>query len=324
MSAKPRVSVIVPLHRDTPAFRRCLTAVQALPGDEHELIVVADRAVAGLPGDARLVVTESQTDTSPAEKRDAALAVAAGDILAFLDDDAYPAPDWLERALSRFGDQTVAAVGGPGLTPPESRFRERASGAFYESPFGSGGLRARFRPVDGVRPVDDWPAYNLLIRREALERVGGWQSSFYGGEDTKLCLALRDAGFTIVYDPAVLVYHHRRPIFAAHLRQVGNVGRHRGYFVRKFPGTSARPTYFLPAAALVIALAALPWTASRADRRRRALLGALGLGAVVSGTAALEGEDPAVAAMLPLVVLASHAVYGAQFLRGLATRDLSR
>src|SRR5215218_841288 len=273
MSARPRVSVVVPLHRDTPAFRRCLSAIEALPGDDHELIVVTDRPVDGLPEDVRLVMTGSETDTSPAEKRDAALAVAAGEILAFLDDDAYPAPDWLDRALARLDDPTVAAVGGPGVTPPQSPFRERASGAFYESPFGSGGLRARFRPVDGVRPVDDWPAYNLVIKREALELVGGWGSSFYGGEDTKLCLALRDAGFTIVYDPAVLVYHHRRPIFAAHLRQVGNVGRHRGYFVRKFPGTSARVTYILPAAALVAALAALPWVARRAGRRRGALIG---------------------------------------------------
>lgn len=322
MSANPRVSVIVPLHRDTPAFRRCLAAVQALPGDDYELVVVSDSPIDGLPDEVRLVVTGAKTDTSPAEKRDAAVAVAAGDVLAFLDDDAYPAPDWLKRALRRLEDPSVAAVGGPGVTPPKSPFRERASGAFYESLFGSGGLRARFRPSGRARPVDDWPAYNLLIRREALARVGGWASSFYGGEDTKVCLALRDAGFTIVYDPAVLVYHHRRPIFVAHLKQVGNVGRHRGYFVRKFPGTSARPTYFLPAAGLLGLLVALPWIARRTGRRRRAVVGVLGLGAIISVSAALEGEDPAVSAVLPLVVATSHAVYGAQFLRGIATPEL--
>jgi glycosyltransferase involved in cell wall biosynthesis len=323
MSARPRVSVIVPLHRDTPAFRRCLEAVRSLPGRDHELIVVSDRPVE-LPNDVRFVLTGAESDTSPAEKRDAAVSVAGADVLAFLDDDAYPAPDWLERALERLDDPAVAAVGGPGVTPPQSPFRERASGAFYESVFGSGGLRARFRPSGPSRRVDDWPAYNLLIRRDALARVGGWGSSFYGGEDTKVCLALRDAGYTIVYDPAVLVYHHRRGIFVAHLRQVGNVGRHRGYFVRKFPGTSARLTYFLPAAALVGLIAALPWIARSPRRRRRALIGALGTGALISASAALDGEDAAVSAVLPSVVAASHAVYGAQFLRGLATPDLDR
>jgi glycosyltransferase involved in cell wall biosynthesis len=320
----PRVSVIVPLHRDTPAFRRCLAAVRALPGDRHELVVVSDRPVDDLPADVRLVVTGAESDTSPAEKRDAAFTVASGDVLAFLDDDAYPAVDWLDRALARLEDPTVAAVGGPGVTPPGSSFRERAGGAFYESPFGSGGLRLRFRPLGGVRTVDDWPAYNLLVRREALEAVGGWASSFYGGEDTKLCLALRDAGYTIVYDPAVLVYHHRRPIFAAHLRQVGNVGRHRGHFVRRFQGTSARPTYFLPPGALLLGLAALPWTLGRPRRRRAALIGGVALAAAVAGAAAAEGEDSTVAAVVPFVVLASHVVYGAQFLRGLVTPTLSR
>jgi hypothetical protein len=73
-----------------------------------------------------------------------------------------------------------------------------------------------------------------------------------------------------------------------------------------------------------VGFAALPWIARRPGRRRAALFGALGLSAAVSATAALEGEDGSVAAILPLVVIASHTVYGAQFLRGLATPRLSR
>jgi glycosyltransferase involved in cell wall biosynthesis len=320
----PLVSIIVPLHRPTPAFRRCVEQVRAVSADRHELIVVSDRPLEGLPPDARLVVTGADEDTSPAEKRDAAVAVASGEICAFLDDDAYPAADWLVRALERFHDPTVAAVGGPGLTPPDSSFRERAGGAFYESPFGSGKLRLRFKSLGGPRPVDDWPAYNLFVRTSALAAVGGWASNFYGGEDTKLCLALRRAGYRILYDPGVIVYHHRRPIFSAHLRQIGNVGRHRGYFVRAFPETSARLTYFLPAVALAGAVAGA--AAALADRRARAAMAALaGIAAsAIAGQALREGEDPRVAAVLPSVVAASHAVYGAQFLRGLATRRLVR
>src|SRR3954453_10669787 len=220
----PTFSIVVPLHRPTPAFRRCVEAVMALPGDDHELLVVSDRPVDGLPDGVRFVTTGSEADTSPAEKRDLAFEHAQGSILAFLDDDAYPASDWLERAAARFAEADVMAVGGPGLTPDGSSFAEQASGAFYESPFGSGGLRLRFRQVDGVRDIDDWPAYNYLVRREALQRVGGWASTFYGGEDTKLCAALHEAGLRQVYDPDVVVYHHRRPILRAHLRQVGNVG----------------------------------------------------------------------------------------------------
>jgi hypothetical protein len=153
--------------------------------------------------------------------------------------------------------------------------------------------------------------------------VGGWSSSFYGGEDTKLCLALRDSGLTILYDPAVVVFHHRRPIFGRHLRQVGNVGRHRGYFVRAFPGTSLRPTYFIPSLALTAGLAGI--ASAVVHRRARTVVAAVaGVAAsMIFGKGLRDGEDLRVAAVLPLVVAASHAVYGAQFLRGLATRELA-
>ena len=270
----PLVSVIVPVHRPAPAFRRCVDEVLALEGEDHELVVVSDCPIGGLPDRVKLVVTGSSTDTSPAEKRDAAQAVALGEVLAFIDDDAFPANDWLSRALARLDDREIAAVGGPGLTPAGSGFRERAGGAFYESYFGSGQLRARFRPVGHVRPVDDWPAFNFIVRREALAVVGGWQSTFYGGEDTKLCLALRDAGFRIVYDPEVVVYHHRRPIFGSHLRQVGNVGRHRGYFARAFGGTSVRPIYFAPSAAMLL-LRRIGGRSSAAKASKDRLLGSV-------------------------------------------------
>ena len=319
-----RASLIIPLHRPTPAFRRCVERALAVAGERHEVIVVTDRPVEAIPAGVKVVLTGAEADTSPAEKRDAALGIAAGDVYAFLDDDAYPAEDWLERALARFDDPDVAAVGGPGLTPPGSPFRERASGAFYESPFGSGTLRSRFRPVGSMRPVDDWPAYNFLVRREALRAVGGWASRYYGGEDTKLCLALRDAGFRIVYDPEVVVYHHRRPIFRPHLRQVGNVGRHRGYFVRAFPGTSRRLTYFLPSLAVAAAAVGVAW-AGRRPRGRRLVAGAALTGAAaISGHAVRDGEDARVAAVLPAVVAATHLVYAVQFARGLAGRPLAR
>ena len=270
------VAVIVALHRLTPEARQCIDAVLALDDPRAELIVACDRAPAGIPAGARIVETHSERDTSPAEKRDAALAATDARICAFIDDDAYPAADWIDRALRRFDeDPTVSALGGPGVTPPNSSFRRRLAGAFYETRLGSGSLRNRFVPSGPPHDVDDWPAYNFFVRTDALRAVGGWASTYYGGEDTKLCLALREAGYRIEYDPCLLVYHHRRPVFAALMRQTGNVGRRRGSFVRRYPATSRRAVYFAPSAALLLAplLAAV---ASRRARRGR-LLAALAL-----------------------------------------------
>lgn len=318
------VTVIVPLHRRTPAFEQCVEATLRQLRQGDELVVVSDGDPGPLPDGVRVLLSGSPHDTSPAEKRDVALAEAHGDLLAFLDDDAYPAEGWLERAVERFADPSIVAVGGPGVTPPGSGWRERASGAFYESPFGSGGLRFRFTPLGEVREVDDFPAYNLFVRRDELRAIGGWDSSFYGGEDTKVCLALRRADHRIVYDPNVLVYHHRRRVFGPHLRQVANVGRHRGHFVRIFPETSRRPLYFAPALGLIAGIGVLAWSAREPDRLAALVaLGAAGA-ATITGWALRDGRDPGVALVLPAVVGMTHAAYGAAFLQGLASREIER
>ncbi len=322
MSAK-RTSIVVPVHRLTPHARQCLETSVAVCGPEDEVIAVSDRPLKGIPTAVRVHLTGSPSDTSPAEKRDAATDIAGGEFLAYIDDDAYPAEEWIDRALERFAsDPAIAAVGGPGITPPGSGVRERVGGAFYESPFGSGGLRYRFSPFGSPRAANDLPAYNLIVRADVLRRVGGWASRFYGGEDTKLCLTLVQTGYRIVYDPQVVVFHHRRPIFGPHMRQVANVGRHRGFFVRAYPKTSLRPIYFAPSCLLVASPVVAAWAARR--RGRRLALGVIIAAAAgtVSFKALQDGSGPLVAALLPSALVAGHGAYGVGFLRGLVTREI--
>jgi GT2 family glycosyltransferase len=318
----PKVSVIIPLHRDSPGFRACLEGCLALEYPRQEIIVVSDEAVA-LPDGVKSVLTGSDHDTGPGQKRDVGMHAGEGDYFAFIDDDAMPRPDWLDNAIRVFEDTAVGAVAGPGVTPPDSAWPERAGGAFYESWLGSGPYRYRFRP-GRRRYVDDYPAYNLIVRRSAAEHVNGWGTGFYGGEDTVICLALVEAGWRIVYDPDVVVFHQRRPVLRKHLAQVGNVGRHRGYFVKAYPQTSLRPSYFLPTLG-TLALSGLVVGAMVSGRARAALgvaLGAYLVGGVVLGLA--ERNEPSVALALPGVALASHVTYGIQFVRGLLTRQLAR
>ena len=283
---------------------------------------MSDEPVA-LPADVKSVLTGADHDTGPGEKRDIGMHAATGDYFAFIDDDAVPRADWLTKAVAIFEDEAIGAVAGPGVTPAGSGWAERAGGAFYESWLGSGPYRYRFRP-GRRRDVDDYPAYNLVVRRDAAEHVNGWGTGFYGGEDTVICLALVEAGWRIVYDPEVVVFHRRRPVLLKHLAQVGNVGRHRGYFVKAYPQTSLRPSYFLPTLGTV-ALAGLTLAATFNGRARAGLgvaAGAYLVGGVVLGLA--ERDDPSIALALPVVALASHVTYGIQFVRGLLTRQLER
>ena len=94
--------------------------------------------------------------------------------------------------------------------------------------------------------VDDYPSCNLFVRRDVLEKIGGYRTDFWPGEDTLLCKDIIDNWKRIVYDPWVVVYHHRRPLFLPHLRQLGRYAFHRGSFCKRFPSNSLRFSYFVP------------------------------------------------------------------------------
>ena len=77
--------------------------------------------------------------------------------------------------------------------------------------------------------------------------AGGFNTQYWPGEDTILCLRIvKDLGKKIVYDPDAVVYHHRRELFLSHLKQIKNYALHRGFFVKKFPENSRKLAYFIP------------------------------------------------------------------------------
>ena len=310
------VSIIIVAARKTAFLDEALAAIAILQRPPRETIVVLDEAPPGSLGAARCMVSGP---IGPAEKRDMGAAAASGAWLAFLDDDAYPAPGWLEAAAPHMENSTVAAVGGPGVTPPNDPFREQVSGWTYASWIVSGPARFRYVPGRG-RAVDDYPSMNLMVRRSAFEAVGGFDSAFYPGEDTKLCLEIVRRGGVILYEPGALVYHHRRPVMRGHLRQIAHYGRHRGYFARVFPETSRRLQYFIPSLWLlwlVVGALASVWV----EPIRWVFLGSLALyGVVVAGSAvmAMRGAESVgiSVAVIPTIV-ASHLCYGWHFIGGL-------
>ena len=182
----------------------------------------------------------------PAAKRDMAINQAKGEILAFIDDDAYPEKDWLKNAVKHFENRDVAAVCGPAITPADDTLRQKASGAVFSSFLVSGSYAYRYLAKDR-REVDDYPSCNFLLRTSVMKELGGFSTDFWPGEDTKLCLDItKKLGKKIIYDPGVLAYHHRRTLFLPHLKQIASYALHRGYFVKKYPQTSMRIAYFLP------------------------------------------------------------------------------
>src|SRR3989304_6744662 len=132
MKKYPKVSIVIPLWVIEPRFFEDLKKFESLDYPNYEVLGMTDTKIEA-PGKLVKVVLTGKKRTGPAEKRDIALKVAKGEIIAFIDDDAYPKPDWLKKAVRNFKDEKIAGVGGPGLTPPEEGFREQITGVVYSS-----------------------------------------------------------------------------------------------------------------------------------------------------------------------------------------------
>ncbi len=237
------VSIIIAVKGFNDFLKESLQKCLKLTYQDYEIIILPDEEFPYEDPKVRVIPTGA---CLPAKKRDIGSAQAKGEILAFLDDDAYPSKNWLTCALKNFEDADVAAVGGPAVTPPTEDFLRRSSGLVYESFATSGTFRYRYIKAK-KRLVDDYPSCNLLVRKDIFEQLGGFKTNFWPGEDTHLCLEItKRLNKKIVYDPEALVFHHRRPLFLPHLKQISSYALHRGYFVKRFPETSLRWQYFIP------------------------------------------------------------------------------
>ena len=239
----PLVSIIIAYPGPTAYLDEALAGIDRQTYRHFEVILLPDEASGRVWGERIREVPTGQK--RPAAKRNTGLAHARGEIVAFLDDDAYPAADWLAQALGYFADPAVGAVGGPGVTPPNDPYLAQVSGWTFANRLVSGGFRYRYEP-DRVRAIDDYPSCNLFVRADCMREIGGFRTDYWPGEDTYLCMELVHRKRKIFYEPRSLVYHHRRRVFLPHLRQVGRYGLHRGYFARHFPTNSRRLSYMIP------------------------------------------------------------------------------
>lgn len=320
----PKVSIIIPAWVMSGRFFHDLKHFDYLDYKNYELLIVTDKKIV-LPEikNARVILTGSK-QTGPAEKRDIGSKVAKGSICAFIDDDAYPDPDWIKVAVRHFiRNKDIIAVGGPGVTPPDDSRMSKLGGLVYESDYTSGPLKIRFMSVGvRVREIVDWPAYNFFIRKNIMNKVGGWESSYYGGEDTFICYKMLPYG-SMIYEPKAIVYHHRRPLLWPHLKQLFNVGVHRGYFFKRYPETSRYLYYFIPPT-LTIGFWLLFILSFFSAKVFIIFTLSLCIFLALAIRSLLHRADTRSVIIASLAIIISHMAYGIGFIQGLFTTNLRK
>jgi len=134
--------------------------------------------------------------------RNTAAEVARGDIVAFLDDDAWADPDWLDRLVAPYADGSVVAVGGAPL-PEFEAARPRWFPFEFDWVFGCAYAGLPEEPA----PVERLIGANMSVRRPALAEIGGFHSDNH--DDMDMCHRLRylRPEDQLVYEPMARVHH---------------------------------------------------------------------------------------------------------------------
>ena len=306
-------SVVIIVRQMNDYLRAALPWFERQTLRDFELIVVSEAEIReALPG-VRIIVSGR---ASPSRARNIGAAAAQGDVIAFIDDDAYPAPDWLETARAIFQDTSIGAVGGPSLVPHEATFFQRVSNKVYELSSAKTGPRYGRSPR---QDIDDWPTCNFFVRRPLFAATGGFNEEHWGGEDKQLCYSLVKAGVRMVSDPNLIIYHHPRKTLRQHLRQTYFWGLWRG-FMMKHHRQSLQLVFFVPSL-LLLGLALGPLAALALPVLRLPYLLSLGAIGLYLLLIALRTRSGSLAGPVAAVTLLSHLAYGFGFLRGLASRE---
>jgi succinoglycan biosynthesis protein ExoA len=263
----------------------------------------------------------------PSVQRNAALQVARGELIYFLDDDSAPLPANLKEARNHFHDPSVKMVGGPNLCPPQAPALEKVFAVVLASWLAFGPSRARYDVVGSLRATSEKELIlcNLLARRDALLELGGFDTSLYPNEENALMDELQRRDGKLLYDPHLIVYRRPRPTLKAFYKMLFTYGRGRAEQFRLHPTPGSALNFVPPLFCLYLLALAVLWALRWAGvGGSLAKLGTIPLAAyalaVVGQTAASafsKGFGRSLLA-LPLLV-ASHVFYGLGFWRGLVT-----
>jgi GT2 family glycosyltransferase len=225
-AGRTAVTVVVPTCGDAVALERAIASILATGYEPLEVVVVENAPPAP---STRSVVARSfsgapvhyleEPRKGASRARNAGLALADGDVVAFTDDDVVVDPGWLRNAVTAFEHPDVACVTGR----IQALALDTRSQLLFEqfAAFDKGPERRMWRlpesraaePLFPYIPGHVGSGANVFVRREVARRVGGFDIQLgpgtptLGGEDLDLFVRLVQAGYAIVYDPSVLVHH---------------------------------------------------------------------------------------------------------------------
>lgn len=232
-----RISVVIPAFEAWATLPQVLDALgpQVVAPDREVILVesaVGQRGGEMAVGRPWLQVVSLPTQVLPGRARNLGAGRSAGDLLVFLDADTVPEPQWLDGLERSLGDRDDAVAGAV------------LNGTPWH-PIGLAGYLLEFSEwLPAPRPdLVHGASCNLMIRRQAIEALGGFPEDVFPGEDTILTFRLAKAG-RLAFAPKAGVRHLNRTGMGEFLRHQRRLGAAFGAVCRtvQFPhAVFARP-----------------------------------------------------------------------------------
>ncbi len=250
------------------------------------------------------------------ENRNKGIKNAKGEILIFLDDDATIENDYLKKVEDFFEKYTsVDIVGGPQITPKDDRFFAKICGIALTSHFGAFKVRKRYEScrVDLDADETSITSANLCVRKNVFEKIEGFDTSLYPGEDPEFISRAKKNGLRVASSPDIIVSHKRRANFSLFCKQIFHYG-----FVRpqKNKISGKTPLFFTVPMLFLVYLLILPSLVILHGLFIAPLLAYIFLAIVFSLYDSLRSRRILPFFILPFIYFFTHISYGLGMLGG--------
>ncbi|HXZ87863.1 MAG TPA: glycosyltransferase [Candidatus Binataceae bacterium] len=229
----PHASVVVAAYNAAPTLAACLESLQRLNYPSYEIILADD----GSTDDTARIAAEAGVRVLAlahrglGAARNAGIAAATGQIVAFIDSDAEADRDWLYHLVETLTRAGAPAAGGQNFPP------------FNHSAVVSAIAAAPGEPREvrlGADQLEQLCGCSMALDKSKLATDEAFDPAFQtAGDDVDFSWSLRDRGSRLAYAPAAVVLHDRRSTVLAYLRQQAGYGRGEGLLFRKYPERSA-------------------------------------------------------------------------------------
>ena len=225
----PFISVVVCSYNGSATIRDTLDGLQQIKYPYFEVIVVNDGSTDNLAQIVKEypVKLVSTVNRGLSSARNTGMHNAKGEIIAYIDDDAYPDPQWLHYLAYAFRSSKHACIGGPNIAPCD------------DGPIATCVANAPGGPVHVLETdelAEHVPGCNMSFRKDALMKIKGFDPVYKtAGDDVDVCWRIQQSGETIGFHPAALVWHHRRNSFKAYWQQQKGYGKAEALLEIKWP-----------------------------------------------------------------------------------------